>query len=90
MNFRNISLNILMKINIFHAQNTFILSFVYVYHPLSRLNFFSQNFSVHTRRRFNVHVTSSQRYGRYIDVKTTLCAYTIQGKKKQAGIRNPT
>ena len=33
--------------------------------------------TVRTQRRLNVHTTSSQRYGRRIDVETTLCAYII-------------
>ena len=31
--------------------------------------------NIPTQRRFNVHMTSSQRYGRCIDVEATLCAF---------------
>ena len=36
---------------------------------------FCFKFSVRSQRQSNVHTTSSQRCGRCIDVKTTLCAY---------------
>ena len=35
----------------------------------------------HTQHHLNVHTTSCQRYGRCIDVQTTLCAYgELKGK----------
>ena len=37
---------------------------------------YKKAYPIHTRRHFNVYTTSSQPYGRCIDVKTTLCART--------------
>ena len=34
-------------------------------------------YPVRTQRHFNVYTTTSQRYGRCIDVETTLCAYRV-------------
>ena len=44
---------------------------------LENVCFLSDVFSVGTQRHFNVETTSSQRYGRCIDVETTLCAYWV-------------
>ena len=42
---------------------------------MEKVSIIIRRFPVRTRRRPNVYTTSSQRYGRCIDVETTVCTY---------------